>query len=229
MVALLRIAKFPLFAACVWAIGLPAAQAAQGSAAAGKHDHDAASRAGDHAAGDHAADPGHGQAAHGGEPKPLAVDPDLALFTVGVFVLLYMVLSKFAWGPVARALEQREEDLSGKLEKAHEKLAEAKQLLADYEREMASAADRVREMLEQARREAEKQKAVILDEAKQTARAQQQRALAEVHGAKDAALAQMGPTAARFALELAGKVVQRPVFESQHEDVIRRSVEKIGQ
>ncbi len=41
------------------------------------------------------------------EPDPLSVDPDLALYTIAVFVVLLIVLKKFAWGPILHALEGR--------------------------------------------------------------------------------------------------------------------------
>src|SRR5947207_1803817 len=43
-----------------------------------------------------------------GDPNPLAVDPDLAIFTAVIFLLLLAVLGKFAWPQITAALEERE-------------------------------------------------------------------------------------------------------------------------
>ena len=39
--------------------------------------------------------------------NPLTFDPDLAWFTFVVFVLLLLVLTKFAWKPLMAGLDQR--------------------------------------------------------------------------------------------------------------------------
>ncbi len=106
---------------------------------------------------------------HGGDPNPLAVDLDLAIWTGVVFALLFFVLSKFAWPQISAALEERELRIEDNIAAAQGKHEEAKLLLAQHEAKLATAADDVRALLEEARRDAEHTKAQILVEAKQAA------------------------------------------------------------
>src|SRR5262245_60288968 len=55
----------------------------------------------------------HEAVAHEAEAQPniLEVQPSLAIWTVAVFLLLLLVLGKFAWKPLLAALHKREEHL----------------------------------------------------------------------------------------------------------------------
>ena len=142
---------------------------AEDDAEAGTH-----SSANDHAhehADDHAHDAdGHDEAHAGaGDPNPLAVDVDLAICTAIVFFVLLGVLGKFAWPAIVAALDEREQKIANNIAAAEAKHEEAKALLAAHEAKLAAAADEVRELLEEARRDAEHTKSQIIDEAKKAA------------------------------------------------------------
>src|SRR3954447_16227063 len=97
------------------------------------------------------ATPGHGAEA---QPNILEPQPSLAIWTVVVFLGLLFVLGRFAWKPLLDALHQREEHLEHVLNDTERARNEAEHLLAEHRRLMAEAQETVREMLEEARREA---------------------------------------------------------------------------
>ena len=176
-----------------------------------------------HAAGDTAAHTEEGASSAGG-PNPLSTDPDLAIWTAVVFALLLLVLGKFAWRPIMEALERREQSVADHISSAEQKHEEAKQQLVAYEQKLASASDEVREMLEEARRDAEHTKQEIISEAKAAAQAEHERALRDVRTAKEAALKEIGESGAAFAVELAGKIVRKELSEKDHASMIRDAV-----
>ena len=182
---------------------------------------EAADRHGDAAHGD----AGHGGGGHG-SPNPLEVGPDLAMVTAVVFVLLLLVLSKFAWKPILEALDRREQHIADNLAAADAKHQDARRLLEQYEQKLASAADDVRALLDEARRDAERAKASILGEAKSAAQAEQQRALREIRNATDAALKALAEKCADQAVELAGKIVGQRLTPSDHARLIREAIEQ---
>jgi hypothetical protein len=60
------------------------------------------------------AEGGHAEPGHAGaeaNPDILEPQPSLAIWTAVVFLVLLLVLYKFAWGPLSRALHQREEHM----------------------------------------------------------------------------------------------------------------------
>jgi F-type H+-transporting ATPase subunit b len=182
---------------------------------------------------DHAAEAAHEEAGHGeeqasGNPNPLALDPDLAVFSLMVFVLLFGILSFFAWPTISAALTQREKTIENNLAEAAAKHEEAKQLLVQHEAKLANAANEVRAMLEEARRDAEHTKTEIVAEAKAAAIAERDRALKDVERAADHAMKNIAETIANQAVDLAGKVVSRNLTPDQHSQLVRDALSTLG-
>jgi F-type H+-transporting ATPase subunit b len=69
-------------------------------------------------------------------PIPALLDPKVGLFffTVVVFLTVYFILRKFAWGPITAALENREETIDASIKRAETALAEARQISEDNQR-----------------------------------------------------------------------------------------------
>ena len=63
----------------------------------------------------------------------LSANFGLAIWLGIAFLLLMILLRKFAWGPITSALEERESTIEESITRAERALAEAKQLQADNE------------------------------------------------------------------------------------------------
>jgi F-type H+-transporting ATPase subunit b len=185
--------------------------------------------------GEHAktAESTHTEAAHaGGEhassPNPLAVDADLAFWTFIVFLVLLLVLAKFAWKPIVAALEAREHHIAENIEAAKRAQDEAREMLAGYEKKLAGAADQVREMLDEARRDAEVTKQQIVAEAKTAAQAEHERAMRDIRTAADAAVKDLSQRSADLAIELAGKVISAKMTPEERSRLVNDSLSKFA-
>src|SRR5690606_40823548 len=113
------------------AVGFAAPVTAQD--AADVHD---THEAGDHAHHGDAAD--HAEGGHG-NTNPLSIDPDLAVVTAIVFLLLLLVLTKFAWRPIMEGLEKREQHVAQQLDEAERRNREAEEMLQKYQAQLAQA------------------------------------------------------------------------------------------
>ena len=163
----------------------------------------------------------------GGGPNPLAIDPDLAIWTGVVFLVLFGVLSKFAWPAISAGLLEREDRIERNLADAAAKHEEAKRLLLEHEAKLASAADEVRALMEEARRDAEHTKNQIVTEAKRAADQERDRALRDVDRATDAAMKTLAETSANMAIELAGKIVRQNITAEQQAQLIREALGRL--
>ena len=186
------------------------------------------SQAGD----DHAADAHHEDLGHGNAGPKLtdANDPrtDLAIYTFVVFLGLLAILSKFAWPKIVAALEARERHIADHIAAAEAQHEEARQLLAQHEAKLAGAADEVRALLEEARRDAEHTKGEIIAEARRAAQDESKRAIRELEQAKDAALDELAKRSADAAIELAGKVVRQQIDPVRQSEIIREALAKLA-
>lgn len=168
---------------------------------------------------------GQSGGAHGeGDTNPLDFKSDLALWTAVVFLLLLAVLWKFAWGPIAGALQRREQGIADQIAQAEQANQQAQQVLNQYEEKLDGARQEVRGMLEQSRRDAERAGRELLEKAKQQAEAEQQRALEQIDAAAADAAKQLAAKSATLAVELAGKIVDAELSAADHDRLIERAV-----
>src|SRR5207302_5294192 len=80
---------------------------------------------------------------------------DLAIWTVVVFLVLVFVLSRFAWKPMLAGLKQREDSIRGALAEAAKAREEAHALRTQLQQEMGQAHEKVRAIIEEAKRDAQ--------------------------------------------------------------------------
>jgi F-type H+-transporting ATPase subunit b len=170
-----------------------------------------------------------GHAEHGETPDPLEVDVDLAICTLIVFVLLLIVLKKFAWGPIAAALDLRERTIADHITLAEQTHEEGKKLLALYEAKLAAAQDEVRAILDQARRQAEQAHQELLAKARAEAQAETQRAKREIEMAKDQAMIELAQMSADQAVNLAGKILGAKLDAADHRSLIEGALASFSQ
>jgi F-type H+-transporting ATPase subunit b len=145
---------------------------------------------------------------------------DLAIATFVVFILLLVILTKFAWGPISRALDQREETISRQIEEARLAAEKATHQLKEYEARLAAATDEARQIVAQSRKDAETAKEKIMVEARELASKERERAVAEITSAKNQALAEIAQKSVDTAVTLAGKIIRREVKPQDHEALI---------
>ncbi|MDA7978267.1 MAG: F0F1 ATP synthase subunit B [Pirellulales bacterium] len=165
----------------------------------------------------------------GGLGPPLNWSNDSAIYTAIGFLLLFLVLWRFAWGPISEGLQKREQGIADHIAAAERQNEEAKGILAQYEAKLADAAGEVRELLEEARRDAEHTKEEIVAAAKSEAQAEKSRALNEINTARDQALKDLAERSADMAVDLAGRIVQAKMTKEDHATLIRDAVGNFAQ
>jgi F-type H+-transporting ATPase subunit b len=163
-----------------------------------------------------------------GGPNPLAVDPDLAIWTFVVFMLLFLLLSIFAWPQIAAALDERERKITDNIAAAEARLEEAKRVLAEHEAKLAAAAGDVRALLEEAHRDAEHTKRSIEDKGRQAAKDELDRAIREIDRAKDGAIEALASASANVAIDLARKVIRDKLSAEEQNQIVREALGKLS-
>jgi F0F1-type ATP synthase membrane subunit b/b' len=88
------------------------------------------------------------------------------------FLVLFAILSKFAFPPVTKMLDERAEKIRESLEKAEETRIEAERLLEEYRVQMAEARAEAGKVIEQGRTVAENMKNEIVAKAREEAEAE---------------------------------------------------------
>lgn len=176
----------------------------------------------------HAGEAGHGVSTEHAQPNILEFKPSLALSTLIVFLLLLFVLGKFAWGPLAKALDERERFHEEALQKSELARAESERLLAEHRQLMARANDEVRTLIDQARKSAEAAAGEIVAKAQSEAEAAKQRAERDIAQARDQALNEIWSRTADLAVNVAGKVLSREVNADEHRRLVNSAMDALS-
>jgi len=170
----------------------------------------------------------HGEQSGGGlSPIPTTlkdIQGDLAVWTAVVFLVLLLVLWKFAWGPIRSGLEKREQGIADQIAQAEQSNRKAQQLLDQYDQKLADSQVEVRGLLDKGRRDAEALGREMLDKAKQEAQAEQQRALRQIDAATANALKELAERSSTLAVELAGKILRVELKPEDHAQLIQQAV-----
>ena len=158
--------------------------------------------------------------------NPLTFDPDLAWFTLIVFALLLLVLTKFAWKPLLAGLERREQTIANMIDEAKRNQEAAAEKLQAYEQRLAAAAAEAQSVIAQARRDATAAGEQLISDAHEDANRERQRALADIETAKNAAVQEIADQSAKLAFTLARKLIHKELRPEDHTALIRESLEQ---
>ncbi len=138
---------------------------------------------------------------------PLTVDGGLMIWTLFIFLLLLVILKKFAWPVVLGAVEAREQALEEQLAEAERNRAEAAALLAEHKKLVTDAKSQAHGIVVEARQLAEKERAVVLEKTKQDQDEQMARARREIAAERDRAIADLRREAVDLSLAAASKLI----------------------
>lgn len=154
-------------------------------------------------------------------------NPGLIVWTIVTFVLLLIVLRKFAWKPLLKALHDRESSIRGSLDQAEGARAEAERILEENRRALARAGEESQKILSEGRALGEKLKQEIVDQANQQSRRIVEQARQEIERDKEKALSQLRGEVASLALQAAGRILNETLDEKKHRALIDESLAKL--
>lgn len=162
---------------------------------------------------------------HGADAgAPLDPKADLALWSGVTFIIFVLVLSKFAWAPLSAGLNQRESNIRQDIAAAEQARVKAEQMLAEHAAKLDKVQDEVREILAEARRDAEHTKQDIVNHAQKEAEAAKQRAVLEIERARDGALHELFDAMATQVADATEHVLGRTVNENDQGRLIEEAL-----
>jgi F-type H+-transporting ATPase subunit b len=137
----------------------------------------------------------------------LSPEPGLILWTLFIFVLLLLVLKRFAWPAVLGAVEAREKALEEQLAEAERNRAEAAALLAEHKKLIADAKAQAHGIIVEAKAVAEKERALAIEKSRAEQGELLERARREIAAERDRAMADLRREAVDLSLAAASKLI----------------------
>jgi F-type H+-transporting ATPase subunit b len=124
-------------------------------------------------------------------------------------------------------LEAREHAIAEQIENARRDSEKAAEQLRLYEQKLVAAADEARNLIGEARKEAERAREQIVTEAKAAAQHEKDRAIADIQLARQEALRAIAQRSVDTAIKLAGNIVKREIKPGDHEQLIKQALQEL--
>ena len=159
--------------------------------------------------------------------SPFAGNLGNAVWTLVIFLIVVVVLGKFAWGPILGLLREREDFIHRSLSDAKRDRDEAEARLKEYAAKLQSAQQEAVAIIEQARRDAEGAR----EEVKQRAKAEADKMIAnaerQIQIETTRAVQQIRQEAVDLSVTIASKILQRTISKEDNEKLIADALKQI--
>lgn len=149
------------------------------------------------------------------------------LLQVVIFVLMAVFLWRYAWGPLVRVLDKREERIEAGLRAAEESERRLAQVTGEVQKALDEARTQAREIITRAHQEATADADEVRNRARRDAEAQAEKAVADIQAERDRALQELRAQVAALVVQASGQVLGQVIDERTHQRLIEESLEKV--
>ena len=150
-----------------------------------------------------------------------------ALWTLVIFVLVVVVLGKFAWGPILSLLKQREDFIHKSLSDAKHDRDEAEARLKEYAARLQSAQAEAVAIIEEARRDSERLRQELRERARSEADTMIKNAERQIELQTTRAIQQLRQEAVELSVTIASKILQRNISKEDNDKLIADALRQI--
>ncbi|MBN2562190.1 MAG: F0F1 ATP synthase subunit B [Phycisphaerae bacterium] len=151
-----------------------------------------------------------------------------AVWTLLIFLLVLIVLGRFAWGPILKGLQNREKFIRDSLADAKNEREEAKRTLAEYTEKLEKSRQEATAIVDEGRRDSEEVRKRILAEAKVEAQGVAARAKKEIEMARDDAVKQLYDETVLLATSVAGRIIHKELSPGDHQELVDQALKDMG-
>lgn len=156
--------------------------------------------------------------------------PQLGLFfwSTIIFLALFFLLRKFAWKPIMKGINDREDSIQNALDEARKAREEMKNLNAENEKLLAEARSERDAMLKEAREMKDRMISEAKTESDKEAKRIIQNAREQIESEKLAALTDIKNQVGTLSLEIAEKVLRHELSNpAAHKQVVDKLVDEL--
>ena len=151
------------------------------------------------------------------------------ILIAGSFILLLVLIKKFAWSNITSIFEERAEKIASDIDRAEEARQKAEVLAQKREDELAGSRKEAKTIIENAKETAEKSKASILADAKLEAGRLKEKANQEIAQNKAEAVQSVKGEVADLTISLAGKIISQNLDGHAHKELIDQYIDQLGE
>ena len=149
--------------------------------------------------------------------------------TVLSFLLLVWLLSKYAWGPLMKMMEERRTNIENMLSQAENERKQADQIKREYQEEMRKARQEAQEVIAKATKVSEARSAEILTAAQEEAEKIKKSALVDIERERDRAIADVKSQVADLSVLVAEKIIRQKLDMKGQGKLVEQFIQEVGE
>ena len=154
-------------------------------------------------------------------------DPGLFIWTILTFLVLLGLLAKFAWGPLLKALDERQEAIRTSLDDADQARQELERLQQDSAQIIAEARNEAQSIVAKSGAEAETVREDLKRKAKEEAEALVRGAQHQIQLETARAVQQIRHEVVDLSLAVASKLIRKNLTQEDNDALIQDSLTQI--
>ena len=143
------------------------------------------------------------------------------------FAILIFLLIRYVYPPIRDRIQQRQSEIERAIDEAQKTRSEARELLAEYRRQIEEARGEARRILEEARKQGEAQRERTKQEAREEGERIIQRAREEIERERDAALREVRREVADMVIVACERIIGRELDRDGQERLISEALESL--
>ena len=152
----------------------------------------------------------------------MSLQTNLMFWTLVIFLVLFYLLTKFAFKPITAAVEAREKALEDALASAKRDRDEAAALLAAHRAQLDAARGEVQKLIADGRATAEKMRHDLMEKARAEQQDTVERGVQEIQREKERAVAELRREAIEMAIAGASRVIEENLDSEKNRKLVER-------
>lgn len=144
------------------------------------------------------------------------------------FVIVLVVLTKYAFPALRKSVEAREQKIADDLEAAEKAKLDAQREQDEYKRQLGDARSEANRIIEEARQSAEQVRKDLIAKAESDAKQIVERAQEQLEAERNRTVQELQSQVAEMSIELAEKVVNRALDDKTHRDLVDAYIKEVG-
>ncbi len=155
------------------------------------------------------------------------LNPGLTLWTAITFLVLIVVLGKFAWGPIIKMLDERERTIREAIDQAKKERAEAERMLIEQKASLAAAQREAALLAQRSKQEVEAMRLELTARARKEADDLVAQARQQIQEEKAKALLELKGQVADLAIEAARRLIQSSLDEKAQRALVEEYIAQL--
>ncbi|MFK4304117.1 MULTISPECIES: F0F1 ATP synthase subunit B [unclassified Paenibacillus] len=151
------------------------------------------------------------------------------VFTVIAFLILYWLLTRYAFGPLFSVMEKRRELVLKQMNEAAQTREQAAAYVEEQKQALQQARKEAYDIIEQSKQTGSKQAEQIIVQAKDEAVRLKDEAVREITSERNKAVAELRSEVGRASVQIASKLIQKEIKEDQVQgELVDQYLKEVG-